>query len=224
MSIQPIWQDCGNDLRIGLRGNGLKASVRKVLTSVMPEIADGIFAIPTVTCFASVRGRNAIPITATAFACHVLHSEMQTNTVRCRFQRALLHQYWHIGTTDAGHSHQIKRHVPLDVSVPSRILSVAHYISWNRGETLVLRDWPAIRKRKDSLGVHPDPGEALRELIAQKPRDSPALQTPQPVFFHRGWNRHIDFINPPQCFFVKNQSVRSEAFVQMRDGGGSDDG
>ena len=31
MSIQPIWQDCGNDLRIGLRGNCLKASVRKVL-------------------------------------------------------------------------------------------------------------------------------------------------------------------------------------------------
>ncbi len=121
-------------------------------------------------------------------------------------------------------SHQIKRHVSLDVSVPSRILSVAHYISWNRGETLVLRDWPAIRKRKDSLGVHPDPGEALRELIAQKPRDSPALQTPQSVFFHRGWNCHVDFINPPQRFFVENQSVSAEAFVQIRDGGGSDDG
>ena len=68
------------------------------------------------------------------------------------------------------------------------------------------------------------PGEALRELIAQKPRDSPALQTPQSVFFHRGWNCHVDFINPPQRFFVENQSVSAEAFVQLRDGGGSDDG
>jgi hypothetical protein len=36
---------------------------------------------------------------APAFACHVLHSAVQTDAEQCKFQRAVRHQYGHLGTT-----------------------------------------------------------------------------------------------------------------------------
>ena len=43
--------------------------------------------------------RGFFAFTARDSACHALHSVVQTDAVQCKFQRAVRHQYGHLGTT-----------------------------------------------------------------------------------------------------------------------------